>query len=324
MLKIRRYQPEDLDAMARFAAHTWDRPNNPAFARWRYQEAPGRVGYVAVRDGEIVAALDGFVRTYRVGTDTVPVYETLDWYCLPELRRSGLGVRVMRLAMKEHPRIVATGGTEDTRSLLPRLRWVRAGSVGMYTLPLGGPGITRVIEQRTGLPRSLVAPAVRAATETRARWQRGLPRPLFPGLPPDLRALYRSAPRLAALPDEATVRWLMAGHTGTYIPVHSADGWVLARLYRTKGALVAKLVEAMGSPAALPALLGETIMRLLPFRPERVYARASWTPLRKALERQGFVAKGESPAFAWADAPLPPGERHWTLLSGDGALLPYR
>jgi hypothetical protein len=57
-------------------------------------------------------------RPYRFGDERVDVLEVFDWYCLPELRNSGLGVRVMQALMKEGPCLLV-GGSPDTRGLMP-------------------------------------------------------------------------------------------------------------------------------------------------------------------------------------------------------------
>jgi len=75
-------------------------PAPRAFYRWRYLECPDQRALLAVRNGECVAMLCAFARDYLIDGTRVECLETFDWYCLPEFRGSGLGVRIMRTLME--------------------------------------------------------------------------------------------------------------------------------------------------------------------------------------------------------------------------------
>ena len=66
--------------------------------------------------------VSAFRRPYR-GRRQLDVSDSFDWFCLPELRRAGLGVRVIQRMMQDPEPVIVTGGTDDTRDLLPRMRF---------------------------------------------------------------------------------------------------------------------------------------------------------------------------------------------------------
>src|SRR3989449_1750090 len=132
-----------LKAVIRFSENTWARPQTEAFYRWRYLECPSQIGLLALDDGECLAMVWAFVQSYQVGPRRLNGLETFDWFCLPELQGSGLGVRVMQAMMNRPEFIIAAGGTADTLKLLPRLKWRPHGELVKFTLPLGGAALDR-------------------------------------------------------------------------------------------------------------------------------------------------------------------------------------
>ncbi|RIL01576.1 MAG: hypothetical protein DCC71_17495, partial [Proteobacteria bacterium] len=155
--------PELTGPLRRFAERVWTRPRSDSFYRWRYEELPLHRTWLALRDGEVLAMECAFARPYRVGDEVVEFLEVFDWYCLPELRNSGLGVRVQQRLMKESPCLLV-GGSPDTQGLLPRLKFKIAGEAGRFVLPLGADRLARAIGQRVpALPATLARVAARAA-----------------------------------------------------------------------------------------------------------------------------------------------------------------
>jgi hypothetical protein len=168
------FRAEHLDLVARFSERVWQRPRSDAFLRWRYLEHPDHRAYLALREGECIAMVGAFRRPYRVGERTILVADSFDWYSLPDLRGSGLGVRLLQRLMKDPEPVIVTGGTADTRNLLPRMRYQIPASVLRFGALLGGERAAALIAGRTRLPRPLarlafllsqplLAPRVRAA-----------------------------------------------------------------------------------------------------------------------------------------------------------------
>src|SRR5947199_9072619 len=96
-----------------------------------------------------------FVQSYQVVSRRLNGLETFDWFCLPELQGSGLGVRVMQAMMHRPEFIIAAGGTADTLMLLPRLKCRPHGDLVNFTLPLEGAALSMDFKRRLGLPTSV-------------------------------------------------------------------------------------------------------------------------------------------------------------------------
>lgn len=109
--------------------------------RWRYYQRPDdQITWLACVGGECVAMVDSRVRPYLLHGKRVMVRETADWFCLPEYRRFGLGLRVLR-QLKDYPEpVVVVGGSALTRQILPRLGWSVLSPVRSYVLPITARG----------------------------------------------------------------------------------------------------------------------------------------------------------------------------------------
>ena len=151
------FRPEHqhLELVARFSERVWQRPRSDAFLRWRYVEHPDHRAYLALREGECIAMVGAFRRPYRVGARSIVVADSFDWYSLPELRGSGLGVRLLQRLMKDGEPVIVTGGTADTRDLLPRMRFQIPDTVLRFGALLGAERAAELIAARTRMPRAL-------------------------------------------------------------------------------------------------------------------------------------------------------------------------
>ncbi|MBL8512050.1 MAG: GNAT family N-acetyltransferase [Betaproteobacteria bacterium] len=164
MLKIEPLSPTTLPALARFSAQTWSRPDSPAYLDWRYGDAHRATTWVAYHNPEeILATVSGFHAHYQWShgqtSGQADVLETCDWYCRPDLRGSGLGIRVMTTLIKQGKRpVVALGGSADTLSLLPRMGFKQLGTGCKFILPLSAKLARHVSSNRlavTGLSLGL-------------------------------------------------------------------------------------------------------------------------------------------------------------------------
>ncbi len=149
------FRPEHIELVARFSEKVWRRPRSAAFLRWRYLEHPDHRAYLALREGECIAMVGAFRRPYRVGERTILVADSFDWYSLPDLRGSGLGVRLLQRLMKDPEPVIVTGGTDDTRNLLPRMRYQIPDTVQRFGTLLGAERAAAVLAERARLPRPL-------------------------------------------------------------------------------------------------------------------------------------------------------------------------
>lgn len=332
--------PEHGKALRRFSERTWQRPRSEAFYRWRYDSCPALSGYLALRDGECVATATAFERPHRIGGESVVVRESFDWFCLPEYRRSGLGVRLMQRLMADPAPVTVIGGTDDTRDLLPRLGFAIPGSVTTWVLPLGPRRAAEALHRRARVPRAV----------TRAAFSVVGPLLLAPkvrGAPPDgrvlpvasagaeLDALY-AAGRYGSFPlwRRDQLHWMAQGYPGLgHYPLlyfargEELAGFALLRIHETpESGRVARILDLFApEPDAdlLTWMVSEATCLAAGYRPDYVAGYATHPALGAAFGRNRFRAGGSAPIHYWSRdrelaAPL------WFCGSwGDGPLLPY-
>jgi hypothetical protein len=335
-------RPDLLPALRRFAEKVWTRPRSDAFYRWRYQSLPLHRAWLAVRDGEVLAMETAFERPYRIGDAIEPVLEVFDWFCLPELRNSGLGVRVMQALMKARPCLLV-GGSDDTRGLLPRLKWQIVTEAKRFVLPLGVDRLAAAMRKRVAaLPAPLARLGARALLARPG--QRPRPRAVPRGgraipvatIGDEIQALYRGPIGYAALPlwPPELVRWLLDGHPslGHFVPLYFAEGerlrgWTLTRIYDTPDGCGAELVECFApdpSDDLYTWMVSETALRAAAFRPGLLGACTPCAHLKAALARNGFVASGTNPVQLWRPGHPPlTGPVLIGANSGDSSLVPF-
>jgi hypothetical protein len=334
------FAAEHLDRVARFSEQVWRRPRSDAYLRWRYLAHPHHHAYLALHDGQCVAMLSAFRRPYRVGERLVTVSDSFDWFCLPELRRAGFGVRVMQRMMQDPHPVIVTGGTPDTRDLLPRMGFSVPAQVSRFALPLDGRRAADAIARRTGLPRA----AVRVAF--------GLARPWFA-------PRRRSAPRggraeaTATLGEEALAidprpggqgtaphwtaayaHWLAAAFPGFghYLPLYFARGdalvgWTLLRIYTGENGCEAALLDVRAcepDPELYTWLISEAALRAEGLGAGLLLAATSCAHVETAFRRNRFRMLRSDPIHFYSkagvglDEPIVFGS-HW----GDETLVPY-
>ncbi len=331
------FAPEHLEAVRRFSAAAWRRPRSDAYLRWRYLEPRFHRAYLALRDGRCLAWMTALHRPYRAGDEIVLVADSFDWYCLPELRNSGLGVRVMQRMLRDPEPVIVTGGTPDTRDLLPRMGFRSLDIVRRFVLPLGSDRMAEALVRR-GIPRGLGAPAFAAVR----RWFR-----------PRRRALPRGGRVVAtaSVGDEALaidprpggsgtapiwtqefLRWLTAGFPGMghFIPLYfavgdSLVGWALLRIFATASGTEATLLDVRArEPDLYTWMISEAALRAAGFGPGFLSAGTTCAAVEQALRRNRFRPSGTAPIHFGSSQrkglpePIVFGN-HW----GDEPLVPY-
>lgn len=340
-IEIVPFTPAHLPALIRFSEHTWDRPRSEAYYRWRYLEAPAERALLAVRGDEIVAMIGAFRRDYRIGGETRTCLETHDWYCLPEYRGSGLGVRVLQTLMTGDEPIVAVGGTADTLALLPRLGWRKMTTATCHQLPLDATMVAGSLRRRFAvpLPAGRAAYAVLGRPWFRPRARRRPPAGQMreaPGAGEELGSLYdgETGYRLLPLLNLPHRRWLIAGAPtmGRYVVLHfllkgSLRGWTMLRLYGTEGGRRITLVDAYAprpDVALYTWMVSLSLLHLAGERPLTVDTQTTCPILRQALARNRFVGMGSLPIHVWpAGFPGDLDPVHLVQDGSDGPLIPY-
>src|SRR5262245_44721521 len=96
-IKVKQLTDFECPAFQRFVQLAWPaRPRGPEYYEWRYQRVPNLVTFVAVNERECLASISAFRVPYTFGEKTQECLEPFDWFCAPELRWTGLGIRVLR------------------------------------------------------------------------------------------------------------------------------------------------------------------------------------------------------------------------------------
>lgn len=306
-----------LPTVARFSRKMWTRPVDDAYLRWRYLECPAQLGYLAVDDaGECVAMIWAFRRPYRIGDRRVVCLETCDWFTLPELRTSLLGVRVMRALMQNPEIIVAVGGSAHTLGLLPSLRWNPVGQVTQFVLPLEGIAVGQFLERRLGIPAGRIRSIFRG---TARHWFAADVPVSMPGgqvqrgeeITPDLVQLHDQESGYALLPaiDPDLTGWLMRSPASLgemvllrFLIWGRLMGWSLSRVHESPAGRDATILEVFApgtEPAVHEWLVSETVDALRKHQPDSIHATASAEPLRRALRRRRFMKLRDMPVHVW-------------------------
>lgn len=336
-VQIVAFESAHLPLVARFSEKVWQRPRTPAFVRWRYLEAPRHKTLLALAGQECVAILSVFSRAYREGEASTLCRETADWYCLPELRLSGLGIRLMKRAMDEPGPIVAVGGSADTQRLLPRLGWQRVGEAADLVLSLGGAWLGRVPTR--GGPKVLV----RGLVADLGTFLSGPPRIPTPdawlAVPverpgPELEALYSGTIpwSMVPLPALDQLAWLEHAFAGSrrlatlyFRCENRLVGWSLLRLDArdSREALLLDLFAPEADPALRAWMVAATVTHAAATGASGIRARSSCPMLQQALRRNQFVETSRWPIHVWRPREPPVGPLHFCFNTGDAALLPY-
>lgn len=338
--------PDLQPALLRFAERVWTRPRSADFTRWRYEEPSFHRAFLAMRDGECLAMESAFRRPYRVGDEIVEFLEVFDWFCLPELRNSGLGVRVMQRYMKEPHPLLLVGGTADTQGLLPRLKWQIPARASRWTLPIGLDLTANAIRRRTHLPQA----AARAAAPLLQRLAGWRPRRRF--APPDGRVvpvalpgrelfeLQRKPSGYGTVPlwTPELLRWLLAGFAGIgrHLPFYFTRGGVLRgfamlRIVPGEAGCDAEIVDLYTpdpDPDVYAWMLAELVTVAAGFAAGSVSTTTTCPAVLAAIRRLRFVELPSNPVQVWwpgrdelpepiligsntGDVPILPIPKHW-------------
>jgi Acetyltransferase (GNAT) family len=303
------------------------------FFTWRYLTRPAAETLLAVDGDRCVAILDSYLRPYVFCGGTATVRETCDWYCRPEYRSLGVGLKLMRQMMAKPESIVVVGGTEATHLLLPRLKWQRLPDIPIYVLPLSvksalafklrkraptaGEVLTSLIPSglRIFRARQLPPPANSAQVSASSGLE-------VPGIPsPNPYAL-------ALLLDRDNLNWLLGApkEVGNLLVLRFLiDGSLVAisvtRLQRRHEGLTAKVLHIQTedrSPATMGWIVSATALHLVEKGASLIICLCSDAMIGNALRRVGFMAAGQRHAFWWsADKRAPTGTMNLTKMVGD-------
>lgn len=336
------FAPHLLPAVRGFSERYWSRPRSDAYYDWRYlRSQPFSRMFLALQDDECLGMLFALLKQYRVGGKPTACLEVFDWHCLPGLRGSGIGIRLMRAMMRQPEPLISVGGTADVLATLPLMGWEAIGVARRYELPVSADVLATRLHRRTGLPAAVsrVALGVVSAVYYQPR-RRMVPRAssVTPsGLPgEEIRRLYREETGYGFVqePEPGVLGWMTdSTWSGKYSFLTFAlegrlRGWAMTRSYPAEHGPEAAIVEVFAprpDVALYTWMVSEAATSLMAGRPRRLHARASCPLLQAALLANRFrTVAPDNPIYVW---PKGVGDRaeslHVTLDHSDGPLLPY-
>lgn len=337
--------PEHLEAVARFSEHYWTRPRSASYYRWRYIDSlPFMQMVIALDDQDTcVATVSALRKTYRVKDQQVSVLEVFDWHCFPELRGSGVGIRVMRALMRLGEPLLSVGGTKDAVSTMAAMKWLRIASARQFRLPLAGQVLAEAVEGRTGIPAGLLRGPLGLATyfwfKPKRRYRSTADRALFmSALGDEITDLYRGETGYGAvqIPQPVMLRWMTASYPANahfvllaFRVEDAIRGWSLAKIYTTQLGVEADILDLFAPVPDIGLytwMVSESASVLARFSPRSIRARATCLAFRAALLANRFHEEKieDIPVHFWSKNGVEDlGRIHVTLNHGDAPLRPF-
>jgi hypothetical protein len=336
------FAPELLPAVRGFSERYWSRPRTDAYYHWRYlQPQPFSRMLLAVQDDDCLGMLFALRKPYRLGGKPTACLEVFDWHCLPELRGSGIGIRLMRGMMRQPEPVISVGGTADVLGTLPLMGWKALGVARRYELPVSPDVLADRLRRRMGLAATVTRdvlggvlagyylPRRRRVPENGRVSEAGT-------VGEEIRQLYGEETGYGCVqePDPDVLRWVRDGVWSgryrflTFMVGGKLRGWAMTRTYPTKQGLEASIVEVFAprpDVALYTWMVSEAATSLMADRPRRFQARASCRILQAALLANRFrrIAP-DNPIYVWPKGVGDPAQAlHITLSQSDGPLLPY-
>jgi hypothetical protein len=343
-IRVVRFEAEHLPAMVAFSERYWIRPRTPSYYRWRYLDSLQFMPIFVALDeaGACAGTVSAIRKTYRVREQDVSVLEVFDWHCLPELKGTGVGIRIMRAMMRLGEPLLSIGGTRDAVSTIAAMRWTRIGSARMYHLPLSGHTAAEAIERRIGFHPGFLRAPLGIATYAwygptiRLRPAGGRAIPVAaPG--EEVAALYHtdSIYGFAQIPDPTIFRWVAASYPGNghFIPVvfvvnDRLCGWALTRIRAAAHGFEADILDLFAPSPTVDLytwMVSECAVIAAQFSPIAIRARATCPLYQAALQANRF--REDTADIAVHFWPTPGLENvtdiHVTLNHSDEPLRPY-
>jgi hypothetical protein len=325
------FAPDLLPAVSAFSERYWSRPRSEAYYEWRYlRSQPFSRMFVALQDDDCLGMLFALRKQYRIGGKPTACLEVFDWHCLPGLRGSGIGIRLMRAMMRQPEPIISVGGTADVLATLPMMKWEPIGLARRYELLLSGDVLAGRLERRIRLPSALS----RAVLDTLSASYFAPRRRRIPAA--GRMVLYRDETGYGFVQeaDPGVLRWMTDGSWSgtfrflTFLIEGRLRGWALTRTHTTEQGLEASIVEIFTprpDVALYTWMVSEAATSLMADHPRRINARASCPILQSALLANHFRAIApDRPIHVWPQGAWDrTAALHITLNHSDAPLLPY-
>jgi hypothetical protein len=311
----------------------WDEQLSQSYFSWRYGARGVGQTLVACDGGSPVGIIDSFIRPYWISGRRQLVRETCDWFCLPEYRRLGVGLHLMRRMMRNPEPIIVIGGTDDTQNLLPRLQWKRLPDLGNFILGISARTIVGLIAHRRwrrGIKVACVIPDVPlvrrvphlapSCTKSEVRVRALDDSDEAPKLAP-----YAIAPAL----DAELLNWLAVAPAllGQFLLLNFFCGGELVgisvnRLEKFSFGCISQIVHFHATSFdILDWMASATVHNLIERGVGVILCHTSCPTTASALSKLGFWRRKQIPAFCWPGDKLPQHEiLHLSSLRADDAL----
>ncbi len=316
------FNGDHLSVVSDLSKRLWkgERPGTNDYFRWRYLECPTQTGLIALRNERCVAMLWEVSHDYRIDEKRVTVHEPFDWYVLPALVQSGIGIRAMRQMMESRESLLVVGGSSYTRAFLPRLGWRQQRSMCTYRLSRGSDEPLGTGERSS----ARATPPFSASVEETDRLDEVMP--LYDGP-----LGYASV----AIPSQAAHTWLTSGAAGAgrFITLQyrraggAVVGWSLGRIYTTHIGREARVIDVFTPRPDFQIyawMVGELLQRLLAFSPLDIRTSSTCPVLGQVLEYFGFVPGPELPTVLWSNQTFDlPEPMHLGGDVADKGVIPY-
>lgn len=320
------------ELLVRWWKRDWSEENAESYFAWRYGERVGGETLLACDGGRYVGILDSFIRPYWIAGCRSAVRETCDWFCLPEYRKLGVGLHLMRLMMAKSQPVLNIGGTEITQELLPRLRWERLPDVDNFVLPVSLRMAAGLALQRLwprGLGLSCLVPRMRLVRRLKRHPPPSADTQVVAcGLVQREEIGRVPAYVLAPAVDISTLEWLgrAPAVVGEFVLLNffcngQLIGLSISRLQMLPFGCKALIVHwHAASLEVTDWIISETVHHLIERGADAVLCRASCPIACGALVRLGFFRNRPTPVY-WrpVNELLPCGLLHLTSLRADDA-----
>jgi hypothetical protein len=322
---IARLDSTTASALLRLMPHVWiqdwDSDFFPETFRWRYLDKPSDGGtWLALDDEQCVAVLDSYVRPYLLDGRRILIRETCDWFCLPNYRRFGLGVKLMCLMMDAPEPIITVGPTDSGTSIMLPLGWQRLSDVQRMVLPVTLRSLAGNLLRRRGARYAKYARAIPGLVPVRS------PRIIPPPAAAARVEVWRPGQKLGSpipqrdglleLLELADLEWICAAPSGFIRPIVlvflfgcEPVGLSLSQLEPSATGPDARIVHLQisdPSQAVTDWIVSETARRLAQAGAGVIRCRASTAQKVTALRKSGFIAAPPQSVYWWAKDGTPP------------------
>jgi hypothetical protein len=251
----------------------------------------------------------------------------------------------MQAFMKEPLPLMLLGGTEETRSLLPRLGWQRVATASRWVLALGAERTLSALRDRVRVP-GIAVPLARLAAHAAVRRPGLRPRPravpaggrvvAVASIGEEMLSLHRSVSLPGTWPvwTDALLRWLGAGFpgAGAFVPLYFSIGerlvgFTLTRIYRNDGGCDAEILEVFALEPSVELytwMISESAVRAAGFGPSIVATSTTSPEVEAALKRNHFLQSSSAPVHVRVpDGAALPEPLRIGSNTGDAALVPF-